>query len=179
MLLSSCSERNPIGRRTEPDRTADGIRSDGGRNPIGRRTETVGGAAVSAAPTKQTEQSIPVVSARLCRLPEQELHQPSQQNNLLSSNSFHSDLQQIIRARKNKTRIYRIKRMSLAVAEVSGLRSKLRYNYYPTWCCGGRRPPLRMAHPFDPLSTHSSRNPLNPLLISTHPNIRLIRLIRC
>ena len=69
--------------------------------------------------------------------------------------------------------------MSLAVAEVSGLRSKLRYNYYPTWCCGGRRPPLRIAHPFDPLSTHSSRNPLNPLLISTHPNIRLIRLIHC
>ena len=173
-------------QRTQTDRTADGIRSGGGRNPIGRRTETDRtadgngrGAAVSAAPTKQTEQSIPVVSARLCRLPEQELHQPSQQNNLLSSNSFHSDLQQIIRARKNKTRIYRIKRMSLAVAEVSGLRSKLRYNYYPTWCCGGRRPPLRMAHPFDPLSTHSSRNPLNPLLISTHPNIRLIRLIRC
>jgi hypothetical protein len=54
MLLSSCSERNPIGRWTEPNRTADGIRSDGGRKPIGRRTETVGGAAVSAAPTKQT-----------------------------------------------------------------------------------------------------------------------------
>ena len=29
-----------IGRRTESDRTADGIRSDGGRNPIGRRTES-------------------------------------------------------------------------------------------------------------------------------------------
>ena len=28
-----------IGRRTESDRTADGIQSDGGRNPIGRRTE--------------------------------------------------------------------------------------------------------------------------------------------
>ena len=104
MLLSSCSERNPIGRRTESDRTADGNRSDGernpigrrtetdrtadgnqsdgGRKPIGRRTETVGGAAVSAAPTKPTEQSIPAVSARLCRLPEQELHQPSLQNNL-------------------------------------------------------------------------------------------------
>ena len=96
MLLSSCSERNPIGRRTEPDRTADGIRLDGGRNPIGRRTETVGGAAVSAAPTKQTGiycscrhctnqanwQSIPAVSARLCRLSEEELHQPSLQNNL-------------------------------------------------------------------------------------------------
>ena len=78
MLLSSCSERNPIGLRTETDRTADGNQSDGERNPIGRRTETAGGAAVSAAPTKPTEQSIPVVSARLCRLPEQELHQPSQ-----------------------------------------------------------------------------------------------------
>ena len=63
MLLSSCSERNPIERRTETDRTADETRSDGGRKPIGRRTETIGGAAVSAAPTKQTEQSIPAVSA--------------------------------------------------------------------------------------------------------------------
>ena len=52
-------------RRTESNRTADGIRSDGGRNLIGRRTRTVahlGGA---------------LVSARLCRLPEQEVHQPS------------------------------------------------------------------------------------------------------
>ena len=132
MLLSSCSERKPIGRRTESDWTADGIRSDGGRNPIGRRTETnrtADGndrgcsclsctnqanwqsiAAVSAAPTKQTGnlfqlsplhqpsklaiycsclhctnqanwQSIAAVSARLCRLPEQELHQPSNKAN--------------------------------------------------------------------------------------------------
>ena len=54
--------RNPIGRRTETDRMANGIRSDGGRKPIGRRTETVahlGGALVSSAPT------------------EQEMHQPS------------------------------------------------------------------------------------------------------
>ena len=29
-----------VGRRTESDRTADGIQSDGGRNPIGRRTES-------------------------------------------------------------------------------------------------------------------------------------------
>ena len=173
-------------QRTESNRTADGNRLDGGRKPIGRRTESDRtadgngrGCSCLSCTNKANRQSIAAVSARLCRLPEQKLHQPSQQNNLLSSNSFHSDLQQIIRVRKNKTRIYRIKRMSLAVAEVSGLRSKLRYNYYPTWCCGGRRPPLRMAHPFDPLSTHSSRNPLNPLLISTHPNIRLIRLIRC
>ena len=66
MLLSSCSERNPIGRRTETDQTADAIRSDGGRKPIGWRTQSPGGAAVSA---------------RLCRLPEQELHQPSNKAN--------------------------------------------------------------------------------------------------
>ena len=29
-----------VGRRTESDWAADGIRSDGGRNPIGRRTES-------------------------------------------------------------------------------------------------------------------------------------------
>ena len=52
--MSSCTERNPIRQRTETDWTANGIRSDGGRNPIGRRTHTVGGAAVSAAPTKPT-----------------------------------------------------------------------------------------------------------------------------
>ena len=33
--------RNPIGRRTQSDWTANGIRSDGGRNPIGQRTQTV------------------------------------------------------------------------------------------------------------------------------------------
>ena len=63
--FSSDGGRKPIGRRTETDRTADGIRLGGGRNPIGRRTRTVahlGGA---------------LVSARLCRLPEQEVHQPS------------------------------------------------------------------------------------------------------
>ena len=37
-IFSSGSGRNPIGRRTESDRAADGIRSDGGRNLIGRRT---------------------------------------------------------------------------------------------------------------------------------------------
>ena len=37
---SSSPERNPIGRRTQSDRTANGIRSDGGRNLIGRRTES-------------------------------------------------------------------------------------------------------------------------------------------
>ena len=66
--------------RTQSDQTPNAIRSDGGRNPIGRRTQTVGGATVSAAPTKPTEQSIPAISARLCRLPEQGLHQQSQQN---------------------------------------------------------------------------------------------------
>ena len=54
-----------IVHRTQSDQTADGNRLDGERNPIGRRTESPGGAAVSAAPTKQTEQ---------------ELHQQSLQN---------------------------------------------------------------------------------------------------
>ena len=36
--IRSDGGRNLIGRRTESDRAADGIRSDGGRNPIGRRT---------------------------------------------------------------------------------------------------------------------------------------------
>jgi len=40
MGMSSESGRNPIGRRTESDWTADGIRSDGERNLIGWRTET-------------------------------------------------------------------------------------------------------------------------------------------
>lgn len=39
-VVSSCSERNPIGRRTQPDWTANAIRSDGERNPIGRRTQS-------------------------------------------------------------------------------------------------------------------------------------------
>ena len=64
--IRSDTGRKPIGWRTESDRTADGNRLDGGRNPIRRRTETIGGAAVSA---------------RLCRLPEQELHQPSNKAN--------------------------------------------------------------------------------------------------
>ena len=38
--IRSDGGRNPIGRRTESDWTADGIRLDGGRNPIGRRTES-------------------------------------------------------------------------------------------------------------------------------------------
>ena len=39
-VVSSCTERNPIGRRTQPDRTANATRSDGERNPIGRRTQS-------------------------------------------------------------------------------------------------------------------------------------------
>ena len=38
--IQSDGERNPIGRRTQSDRTADGIRSDGERNLIGRRTQS-------------------------------------------------------------------------------------------------------------------------------------------
>ena len=39
-VVSSCTERSPIGRRTQPDQTANAIRSDGERNPIGRRTQS-------------------------------------------------------------------------------------------------------------------------------------------
>ena len=38
--IRSDGVRNPIGRRTESDWTADGIRLDGERNLIGRRTES-------------------------------------------------------------------------------------------------------------------------------------------
>ena len=89
MLLSSCSERKPIGRRTETDRTADGIQSDGGRKPIGRRTESDRtadgngrGCSCLSCTNQANRQSIAAVSAWLCHLPEQELRQPSQQNNL-------------------------------------------------------------------------------------------------
>ena len=44
--------RNLIGRRTESDRTADGIQSGGGRNPI--RWRTVGGYGIPAIPTQYT-----------------------------------------------------------------------------------------------------------------------------
>ena len=40
MGVSSDSGRNPIGQRTESDRTANGIQSGGGRNPTGRRTQS-------------------------------------------------------------------------------------------------------------------------------------------
>ena len=39
-VVSSCTERNPIGRRTQPNRTANAIQSDGERNPIRRRTQS-------------------------------------------------------------------------------------------------------------------------------------------
>ena len=38
--IRSGGGRNPIGRRTESDRAADAIRLDGGRNPIGQRTQS-------------------------------------------------------------------------------------------------------------------------------------------
>ena len=74
--MSSCTERERIGWRTQSDQVANAIRSDGGRKPIGWRTESdwtanANGrgcsclsctnqanwqsiAAVSTAPTKQT-----------------------------------------------------------------------------------------------------------------------------
>ena len=39
-VVSSCTERNPIGRRTQPNRTANAIQSDGERNPIKWRTQS-------------------------------------------------------------------------------------------------------------------------------------------
>ena len=39
LYLTADTERNLIGRRTQSDRTPNGIRSGGGRNPIGRRTQ--------------------------------------------------------------------------------------------------------------------------------------------
>lgn len=38
-VVSSCTERNPIGRRTQSDQTANATRSDGERNPIRWRTQ--------------------------------------------------------------------------------------------------------------------------------------------
>ena len=103
-------ERNPIGRWTEPDRTADG--NGRGCSCLSCTNQANGQsiAAVSTAPTKPTGnllqlsplhqpsqlaiycsclhctnqanwQSIAAGSARLCRLPEQELHQPSNKAN--------------------------------------------------------------------------------------------------
>ena len=39
-VVSSCTERNPIRRRTQSDQTANAIQSDGERNPIRRRTQS-------------------------------------------------------------------------------------------------------------------------------------------
>ena len=69
-------------RRTEFNRTANGIQSDGGRNPIGRRTRTVahlGGALVSSAPTEQEmhQPSKKCTNRARAASTEQELHQPS------------------------------------------------------------------------------------------------------
>ena len=47
-----------IVHRTQSNQTANAIQSDSGRKLIKWRTQTVGGAAVSAAPTKQTEQEL-------------------------------------------------------------------------------------------------------------------------
>ena len=84
-----------IVHRTQSNQTPNAIQSDGGRNPIGWRTESDWtanangrGAAVSAAPTKPTEQSIPAISARLCRLPEQELHQQSKQSKNYTNKAY-------------------------------------------------------------------------------------------
>ena len=81
-----------IVHRTQTNQTPNAIQSDSERKPIGRRTESPGGAAVSAAPTKQTEQELhqqnkqnyppggAAVSAAPTKQTEQELHQQSLQN---------------------------------------------------------------------------------------------------
>ena len=63
-LFTTGGGRNPIGRRTESDRAADGIRSDGGRNPIGRRT--VGGYGIPAIPTQSTNYQIVAMQQEGC-----------------------------------------------------------------------------------------------------------------
>ena len=72
--FSTDSGRNPIGRRTESDWTANGNRSDGGRNLIRRRTETDRTANANGGTLRGA-----LVSARLCRMLEQEVHQPSKE----------------------------------------------------------------------------------------------------
>lgn len=39
-VVSSCTERSPIGQRTQSDQTANATQSDGGRNPIRQRTQS-------------------------------------------------------------------------------------------------------------------------------------------
>ena len=74
--FSTDGGRNLIGRRTESDRTANGIQSDGERNPIGRRTETDwtadanGGTLRGCTCLKCTNRARNAPT-------EQELHQPS------------------------------------------------------------------------------------------------------
>ena len=77
-----------IVHRTQSDQTADGNRLDGERNPIGRRTESDWtanangrGCSCLSCTNQANWQSIAAVSTRLCRLPEQELHQPSNKAN--------------------------------------------------------------------------------------------------
>ena len=77
-----------IVHRTETDWTANAIQLDGGRNPIGRRTESDWtanangrGCSCLSCTNQANWQSIAAGSARLCRLPEQELHQPSNKAN--------------------------------------------------------------------------------------------------
>ena len=54
MLLSSCSERNPIGQRTEPDRTADGNGRGCSCLSCTNQANWQSIAAVPTAPTKPT-----------------------------------------------------------------------------------------------------------------------------
>ena len=107
--FSTDGGRNPIGRRTETDRTADGNRLDGGRNLIGRRTRTVahlGGALVSSAPTEQ-EMHQPSKNCRPLQAPSvvtfsHRTHRTHRIYCCVFSHRFHENTQ-IVRVQKIKT----------------------------------------------------------------------------
>ena len=74
--FSTDGGRNPIGLRTESDRTADGIQSDGGRKPIGRRTGTDRTANVNGG-TLRGCTCLKCTNRARNAPTEQELHQPN------------------------------------------------------------------------------------------------------
>ena len=61
------SSHQVVGRRTESDRTADGIRSGGGRNLIGRRTVSSRGCSCLSC-TNQADRHVRSVGALITRL---------------------------------------------------------------------------------------------------------------
>ena len=73
-----------IVQRTQSDRTADGIRLDGGRNLIGRRTETGGDVPPTDTPTKQS--GLPPKGVHLSQV-----HQPSKQGYIPTEYAEHTE----------------------------------------------------------------------------------------